>query len=101
YKNYSIGSFLNLKVIEILCEDKHFKYFDFGWMDAGYKHDFCDIKWDEASLYIYQPSLKGVFLNGKKVIFSVASKSVNIFLSGIEKLKFNWIRFKKHRAIRN
>lgn len=101
FKNFNIGTILLLKAIESICKDINFKYYDFGWMDVDYKHRFCDIKWDEANFYIYQPSLKGVFLNGKKVILSVAIKSVNIFLSGIEKLKFNWIRYIKHRAIRN
>lgn len=101
YKQYSIGSILEREIIESLCKDNNSKYYDFGWMNVDYKHRFCDIRWDEASFCIYQPSLKGVFLNGKKVILSVAGKSVNIFLSGIEKLKFNWTRCKKHRAIRN
>jgi len=63
FEDYGIGTVLLLKVIEILCNDPYFKFFDFGWMSADYKDRFCDQVWKEANIYLFQPTFKGAILN--------------------------------------
>jgi CelD/BcsL family acetyltransferase involved in cellulose biosynthesis len=63
YREYEVGTYLQLKIIEDFCNDARFHYIDFGFMDMFYKRRFCDISWKEASFYIFQPSIKGLFLN--------------------------------------
>lgn len=97
YRNYGVGTVLLLKVIEDLCNDSGFEFFDFGWMEAGYKDNFCDLSWPEAHFFIFQPSLKGAFLNGAKTVARSLPQLKERFLEQQKKLN---IYFKKLKAKR-
>ena len=71
YRKYEIGTYLELNIIETLCEDPECQYYDFGWMDTFHKNRYCDVVIEEASFHIYRPSLKGLFLNFNKVLFGI------------------------------
>ena len=78
YKKYEIGTYLEIKVIESLCVDPEFEYYDFGWMDTYHKNRYCDIMLEEANFKLYQPSLKGFYLNGKRMIYRVGQMGADI-----------------------
>ena len=62
YQRYSPGSVLQIKVLEDLCQDG-VKEVDFGLGDAMYKQRFGNCSWQEASAYIFAPSLAATAIN--------------------------------------
>jgi hypothetical protein len=65
YRKYEVGTILFMKMLEDLADNNTgmIKNIDFGLGDAQYKQRFGDSNWDEASLYIFSPTSKGVLLN--------------------------------------
>jgi hypothetical protein len=67
FGKHSPGMFLIVKVIEDFCNfnnkrDRIAKI-DFGLGDAQYKEVLGDLEWNDASLYVFSPKLRGVSLN--------------------------------------
>ena len=62
YRQYEPGKQLLMKVLEDLCRHGA-KQMDFGLGDAAWKHRFGDQKWQEASVKIFAPTLKGLGIN--------------------------------------
>jgi hypothetical protein len=65
YGRYSPGMFLMMRVIEGLCEGQgstDVAQIDFGLGDAQYKEILGNCTWQEASMFIYAPTLKGLAL---------------------------------------
>ena len=62
---YSPGMFLITKVIEGFCDGSHegVTGVDFGPGSARYKEVLSNNRWEETSVYIFAPSLKGISLN--------------------------------------
>ena len=58
-----IGFYLLVKAIEELCTFDNVNHIDFGFGDAQYKRSFATDVWDEESVYIFAPTLKGAALN--------------------------------------
>jgi hypothetical protein len=66
YSNYAPGMFLMTRVIEGLCNDKRvdrLREIDFGLGDAQYKQQLASKCWEEVSLQVFSPSLRGITLN--------------------------------------
>jgi hypothetical protein len=67
HAKYSPGMYLMTKVIEDLCNGKgreeKVSLIDFGLGDAHYKEVLGDLEWNDASVYIFAPTLKGAGLN--------------------------------------
>jgi hypothetical protein len=66
YGKHSPGMFLTMRVIDELCRSnggEKVREIDFGFGDAPYKNLLADRKWQEASVYIFGPTLTGVGLN--------------------------------------
>ncbi len=62
YRKYEPGTILFVTMIESLCEDE-VKAIDFGFGDAFYKQRFGDSSWEEASVYIFGRTARGILLN--------------------------------------
>lgn len=62
FGRYSPGTYLLLKIIEGLCNEG-VKEMDFGFGDAWYKQHFGNCEWQERSVYVFPPTLKGIGLN--------------------------------------
>ncbi|MDY0039972.1 MAG: GNAT family N-acetyltransferase [Desulforhabdus sp.] len=76
FRKYEIGSYLEIKVIEHLCRQEGFGYYDFGWMDTFHKNRYCDILTREANFEIYAPSFKGLLLNTKKTLYHLIGPQI-------------------------
>jgi hypothetical protein len=63
YHEYRLGNFLLQKVVEDLIQNETAEAVDFGFGDAQYKQDLCDIHWQEASIVKFAPTFKGVSAN--------------------------------------
>lgn len=62
FKRYEPGTILFMRMIEDLTNSK-VEEIDFGFGDAFYKQRFGDQHWCESSVFIYAPTIKGIFLN--------------------------------------
>jgi CelD/BcsL family acetyltransferase involved in cellulose biosynthesis len=66
YGKYSPGMYLIMKVIEGFCGasgEKEISGIDFGLGDAQYKQILGNVQWQDASAYIFAPTLRGLGLN--------------------------------------
>ncbi len=63
YHNDRLGMFLLVKMFEALCLKKNVDAIDFGFGNAQYKESFCDVSWQEASVYIFAPRPYPIFIN--------------------------------------
>ncbi len=62
YARYSVGTCLWLMVLEDLLAAGTVREWDFGFGDAEYKRDLCNERWLEATLCIYDRSIRGAGL---------------------------------------
>ncbi|MGA3165848.1 MAG: GNAT family N-acetyltransferase [Terriglobia bacterium] len=87
YGKYSPGMFLTMRVIEEFChstgQDK-VRQIDFGFGDAPYKTLLANCKWDEASVYIFAPTLKGASLNALRTSALLVDRTLR---RGLERAK--------------
>jgi CelD/BcsL family acetyltransferase involved in cellulose biosynthesis len=68
YGKYSPGMFLVVRVIEDFCsQNQNVRQIDFGLGDAQYKEVLGNQEWQEASVHIFGPSLRGCGLNALQV----------------------------------
>ncbi len=63
YHEYRLGNFLLQKVVEDLIQNETAETVDFGFGDAQYKQDLCDVRWQETALYWFMPTFKGLSAN--------------------------------------
>ena len=66
YGKYSPGMYLIMKVIEGFCGasgEKEISGIDFGLGDAQYKEILGNLNWQDASFYLFAPTLRGAGLN--------------------------------------
>jgi hypothetical protein len=66
YGKYSPGMYLITRVIEDFCKQDgagRVAGIDFGLGDAQYKEILGDISWEDASVYMFGPTLRGAGLN--------------------------------------
>ncbi|MBN2020386.1 MAG: GNAT family N-acetyltransferase [Sedimentisphaerales bacterium] len=80
FRNYSVGVVLFLKVLEQLCADSSVELIDFGFGDADYKSRFGSDSWEEASLYIFAPRLRTVFVNAVQTLMASISITAEVIL---------------------
>ncbi|MGB7149483.1 MAG: GNAT family N-acetyltransferase, partial [Terriglobales bacterium] len=59
---FSPGTFLMTKILEQFCAEG-VEEVDFGLGDAPYKQRFGNCWWEEASIDIFAPTLKGLRIN--------------------------------------
>jgi len=69
YGRYALGMFLMMRVIEGFCEgggSHDVAEIDFGLGDAEYKEILGNCTWQEGSLFIFAPNLRGIGLNARR-----------------------------------
>jgi hypothetical protein len=62
YRKYSPGNFLIAMAIKKLSNDG-VREIDFGLGDAAYKQLLCNRRWDDAVVYLFAPTFKGLCVN--------------------------------------
>jgi CelD/BcsL family acetyltransferase involved in cellulose biosynthesis len=66
FGKHSPGIFLIMHVVEYFCGEKsedRARQIDFGFGDAQYKTVLANEEWQESSIYIFAPSVKGIGIN--------------------------------------
>ncbi len=89
---YSAGTFLLLKVIEESCR-QGVPNIDFGLGDAWYKQCFANLEWEEASLFLFAPTVTGASLSAFSTLAKLLVHLAEFFLvrTGlISRLKKRW-----------
>jgi hypothetical protein len=99
YRKHEIGTASFLQMVGMLCQEKA-KQLDFGPGTAFYKERFGDSSFEEATMCVFAPTIRGVFLNGLRLLTEGPLELVRGGLQrlGLEqKLKKGW-RFHKTPA---
>ena len=94
FRQFSPGTVLLTQVLEKLCERAHgdvVEDLDFGWGTAEYKELFCSETWQEACVFVFGPTLKGMaaksLRTGAVVVDGTARK---ILGSALPRVKRMW-----------
>ena len=85
--------FLFLRMVEDLCLNNGIKLIDFGFGEAEYKRNYCDQKWEEASIYIFAPTFSGVtlnFLRSSTALLSRLAKALLERFNILQNVKRRW-----------
>lgn len=93
YKKYSPGTYIFFKLIEDLCQNNNVKEMDFGFGEAHYKKRFSTHEWFEENIYIFSPTIRGVYLNlirGLFNLFSIYAENILKSLHLKDKVKKIW-----------
>jgi hypothetical protein len=96
FRQWSPGMVLMMHVIVGFCSRSNgdvVQELDFGLGHAEYKAVLCTKSWSEASLYIFSPSLKGLFLKSLRAGTRVVDASARKLLASTSffpKLKRAW-----------
>jgi Acetyltransferase (GNAT) domain len=77
YADYSIGNVLRLRMIEDLCELDGVRTLDFGLGDADFKRRLATRGLDEANVYVFSPTLRGVWLNLMHTVLIGAARGLH------------------------
>lgn len=80
---YSPGSYLLIKVMEEMCEDlrgAEVARIDFGIGDGIYKARLGNQSWLESSVYIYAPTIKGLWVNALRTFACLATRMAKAIL---------------------
>ena len=92
FERYHPGTFLFVKMMEWLYAEG-VDTVDFGFGDAQYKRNYCETYWEEASAYIFAPTLKGASLNLSKTTLGLGSRFAQCLLRRMDmlmKVKKRW-----------
>jgi hypothetical protein len=92
YDRYHPGTFLFVKMMEGLSAEGVTSV-DFGFGDAQYKRNYCETYWEEASVHIFAPTLKGMILNLSKTALGLGSRFSHRILGRMDmlmKVKKRW-----------
>jgi hypothetical protein len=90
------GMFLLLRMFEEFCAKGEVDAVDFGFGDADYKRKFATEDWEEAAVYMFPPTLRGVWLNLLRTFTMGISRVSKQLLDrlGVEGwLKTKWRRY--------
>ncbi|HWA96040.1 MAG TPA: GNAT family N-acetyltransferase [Terracidiphilus sp.] len=95
YKRTSPGIFLTLQVVEKFCEMERadrIDAMDWGLGDARYKSDLCNLSWEDCSLHLFAPTLRGIVANMYRTpVMLVDRLARKIFDAQVqEKIKSKW-----------
>ncbi len=95
YEYYHPGMFLFMRTIEDLCSDPGIDSIDFGFGDADYKRNYGDQSRNDAAVYIFAPTLRGIKFNLTRSLTILVSKFAKTTLRRLKilgKVKTKWRR---------
>ena len=106
YRRTSPGIFLTLNVIEKFCElgdEERIIAMDWGLGDARYKSDLCNIDWEDCSLHIFAPTLRGAILNAYRTpVLAIDHWARRVFNASVqEKIKGKWRALRTNKSMKS
>ena len=88
-----VGLYLQMRMIETLCDDAGVDLLDFGSGDAQYKRSYGDRSAEEASLLLFGPGVRATRINLTRSAVAVAARAAERVATNSElgrKLKKAW-----------
>ena len=82
YSRYSLGMFMLSRVMEEFATTG-VEEIDFGFTDDEYKRRFGNLTWQEASIFIFAPSLRGLNLSAMKVTAAMLHEPLRALLDRV------------------
>jgi hypothetical protein len=101
YREYHLGIYLLMKVIEESIRAQLVKYLSFGPGDGEYKRIYCNEGQQEASIHVFAPKCRGIVLNAERTVITSADRLGRMCLHhlGIYKvIKKKWRQFLSKQA---
>lgn len=92
-KDYTPGKLVLQYMLEDLSMNSDIRTVDFGFGDASYKKQYGDFSWEEISVTVYAPSLRGFFIAGLEIGSAQAREYALRILNlvgGVESVKKYW-----------
>jgi hypothetical protein len=108
FGRYALGMFLMMRVIEGFCEgegSKDVAEIDFGLGDAEYKEILGTNTWQEGSLFIFAPNLRGMGLNAVRTPALLVDRLATVVLAKtrlVARIKKVWrdrVKQRKHEPV--
>ena len=96
-----LGYFLLVKAIEELCGFEDVKHMDFGFGDAQYKRSFATDAWDEETVFIFAPTIKGAVLNLYRTGASWLNTKLRSMMERLRLLEFIKRRWRSQMSHKN
>jgi hypothetical protein len=97
FRRFRPGMFLLLRLIEHLAGCGDVQTIDFGVGDADYKRRLCDHRYETVSIYLFAPTLRGLWLNSLR---GTASGLARIGRSSLERVGLlRWLKGRWRRAL--
>jgi CelD/BcsL family acetyltransferase involved in cellulose biosynthesis len=93
FADLRVGLYLQMRMIETLCEDPDVDRLDFGSGDAQYKRSYGDHCTDEATLLLFGPGLRAARINLLQSAVALAARTAKRLATESElgrKLKKGW-----------
>jgi hypothetical protein len=97
YRRFRPGMFLLLRLIEDVARDGDVQTIDFGVGDADYKRRLCDQSQTNASVYLFAPTLRGLWLNSLRTLADAVSTTGQACLDRLGLLP--WLKRRWRRAL--
>jgi hypothetical protein len=82
YSRYSLGMFMLSRVMEEFAATG-IREIDFGFTDDEYKRRFGNLTWQEASIFIFAPSLRGLKLSAMKATATMLHEPLRALLDRV------------------
>lgn len=79
FRVYELGTLMFVNMIDELVKEGVTKL-DFGLGDAFYKERFGDESWQETTLLLFAPGVKGIFLRSSQYCFNAVDNSLRRLL---------------------
>ena len=93
FRKYRLGHFLQDQINQDFCGESGVSLMDFGFGDAEYKKEICDVNREESSLYLFSSGFKIRLINMIRIVVT----GISNFVQGItqklnleQKLKRLW-----------
>ena len=95
FSHLSIGTYLQMRVIEDLCADPTVHTLDYGFGDAEYKRRFGTDSWEESNLLVFAPRPRALAINlwRSAVLAAVGATRTALTRAGVlDRIKQGWRR---------
>jgi CelD/BcsL family acetyltransferase involved in cellulose biosynthesis len=92
---YSIGTYLLMRVIEDLIADPTIDVLDYGQGESEYKRRFGSESWEEEDVLVFAPTVRGVRVNAARTVLGAvdaAGRAVAARTGLAKRLKRRWRR---------
>lgn len=75
YRDYNVGTYVLMRMIEDLCAEPSINVIDYGFGEAEYKHTFGSDSWEEDDVLMFAPTFRAVRINGSRAVVNGCARA--------------------------